>query len=144
MFFLSSLHNRPENPMWDHDEMGFDQFLDTPWPVSERDNVGDKTLESPIHLWNEKMRAYVALMGAADNVIHIRYADLLSDFDEQLTRVSEYIPSINTGFGKVRRSIKASDNLRFEDYQHLYKYHKSKPTIKNVIWNTSIARSMTM
>ena len=130
--------------MWDHDEMGFDQFLDTPWPVSERDNVGDKTLESPIHLWNEKMRAYVALMGAADNVIHIRYADLLSDFDEQLTRVSEYIPSINTGFGKVRRSIKASDNLRFEDYQHLYKYHKSKPTLKNVIWNTSIARSMTM
>jgi len=130
VFFLSSLHNRPENPLWTHDEMEFDQFIDTPWPVSERDNVGDKTLESPIHLWNEKMRSYVALMGAADNVIHIRYEDLLSDFDEQLTRVAEYIPTINNGFGNVRRSIKASDNMRFEDYQRRYKYHKIKADYK--------------
>ena len=130
VFFLSSLHNRTENPLWIHDEMEFDQFIDTPWPVSERDNVGDKTLESPIHLWNEKMRSYVALMGAADNVIHIRYEDLLSDFDEQLTRVAEYIPTINNGFGNVHRSIKASDNMRFEDYQRRYKYHKIKADYK--------------
>lgn len=133
VFFLSSLHNRPENPLWNHEEMEFNQIIETPWPVSERDNVGDKTLDSPIHLWNEKMRAYVALMGAADNVIHIHYEDLLSDFEDTLNRVAEYIPAINAGYGNVRRSNKASDNLRFEDYVRRYKYQKIKADYKNAI-----------
>jgi hypothetical protein len=130
VFFLTSLHARPENPLWHHDEMEFDQFLTTPWPVSERDNVGDKPLDSPIELWNQKMRAYVTLMEAAENVVHIRYEDLLSDFNDQLNRIAEYIPAISNGYGNIRRSIRASDNLRFEDYQRRYKYHRIKTDYK--------------
>ena len=130
VFFLSSLHARPDNPLYDAGDLSFDQFLTTPWPVAERDNLGDGELESPIALWNEKMRAYVALMHAADNVIHIRYEDLLSDFDDQMNRIAEYIPTTSNGFTQIRRSIKASDNLRFEDYVRRYKYHKLKSDYK--------------
>lgn len=130
VFFLSSLHARPENPLWTHDDMEFDEFLSTPWPLSERDNLGAGPLETPIQLWTDKMRSYVQLLGAADNVIHIRYEDLLSDFTAQMDRIAEYIPAINNGYGNVRRSIKASDNLRFEDYARRYKYHKIKTDYK--------------
>ena len=130
VFFLSSLHIRPENPLWDEEDLGFDQFLTTPWPVSERDNLGENPLESPIQLWNEKMRSYVQLMGAADNVIHIRYEDLLSDFSIQMDRIAEYLPTTSNGYANIRRSVKASDNLRFEDYARRYKYHKIKTDYK--------------
>lgn len=126
VFFLASLHARPDNPLLADPEVDFDQFLMQPWPVAERDNLGDQPLENPIELWNAKMRAYVQLMGVADNVIHIRYEDLLSDFDAQLDRIADYIPATGNGYANVRRSIKASDNLRFEDYVRRYKYHKLK------------------
>ncbi len=130
VFFLSSLHNRPENPLWVQDDLDFDKFVMTKWPVSARDNVGSKTLDSPIELWNRKMREYVRLMESAENVLHIRYEDLLSDFEEQLDRIAEYLPKITAGYGAIRRSIKASDNLRFEDYVRRYKYHKIKADYK--------------
>ncbi|MEM7438756.1 MAG: hypothetical protein AAF393_04090 [Pseudomonadota bacterium] len=130
VFFLSSLHHRPENAMFTEEDLSFEQFLMAPWPVADRDNVGDRALDSPIHLWNEKMRAYVDLMAVADNVIHIRYEDLLSDFKETMDKIAEYIPAIGGSFGQVRRSVKASDNLRFEDYARKYKYHKLKSDYK--------------
>ena len=126
VFFLSSLHNRPENPLYKEEGLDFDQFLMAEWPVSPRDNVGDKPLESPIELWNVKMREYVRLMKTAENVIHIRYEDLIADFDAQMDRIAEYIPKITAGYGPIRRSVKASDNLRLEDYQRKYKFHKIK------------------
>ena len=124
--FLTSLHARPENTLWHHDEMSFDKFITTPWPVAVRDNVGVEELESPIELWNVKMRAYLRVIEAAENVIHIRYEDILSDFEQEMNRIAEYIPKITPGYGNIRRSIKAKDNLRFEDFQRRYKYHKLK------------------
>jgi len=130
VFFLSSLHNRPENSLIKEEPEDFDRFLMAPWPVSPRDNVGAEPLESPIELWNAKMREYVRLMQVAENVIHIRYEDLLADFTGQMDRISEYIPKITAGYGPIRRSIKSSDNLRMEDYQRKYKYHKIKTDYK--------------
>lgn len=124
--FLTSLHARPENTLWQHDEMSFDKFITTPWPVAARDNVGVEELESPIELWNVKMREYLRVIEAAENVIHIRYEDILSDFEHEMNRIAEYIPKITPGYGNIRRSIKAKDNLRFEDFQRRYKYHKLK------------------
>jgi len=43
-----------------------------------------------------------------------------------MDRVAEYIPKITAGYGNIRRSVKAKDNMRFEDYQRRYKYHKLK------------------
>lgn len=127
VFFLSSLHHRPENPLLPKDnDPDFEHFLMSPWPISERDNLGDGPLDSPIELWNRKMAAYVTLMGTAENVVHIRYEDLLSDFDAQMDRIAEYIPAIGNGYAQIRRSVKASDNLRWEDYARKYKYHKLK------------------
>lgn len=130
VFFLSSLHNRPENPLFKESDLDFAKFLMSEWPVSARDNTGGTTLESPIELWNIKMREYVRLMQVAENVIHIRYEDVLVDFEGQMDRIAEYIPKITAGYGPIRRSVKASDNLRLEDYQRKYKYHKIKTDYK--------------
>jgi hypothetical protein len=131
VFFLTSLHNRPDNPLMAAGEVAFDRFIAAPWPVFGRDNAGAGPLESPIELWNIKMAGYVRLMGIAENILHIRYEDLLADFDAQMDRISEYIPKITAGYGNVRRSVKASDNLRFEDYQRRYKNQKIKADYKN-------------
>ncbi|MEM9850952.1 MAG: hypothetical protein AAF761_03030, partial [Pseudomonadota bacterium] len=64
VFFLASLHNRPENPLLQSDSQAFDQFITAPWPVAARDNLGETPLDSPIELWSRKMRSYLALMGA--------------------------------------------------------------------------------
>ncbi|MEM6620313.1 MAG: hypothetical protein AAF631_13580, partial [Pseudomonadota bacterium] len=112
------------------DSQAFDQFITAPWPVAARDNLGETPLDSPIELWSRKMRSYLALMGAAENVLHIRYEDLLSDFTAQMDRIADYIPVVGGGYGAVNRSVKASDNLRLEDYQRRYKYHKLKTDFK--------------
>jgi hypothetical protein len=124
--FLTSLHARPENPLLSDDEIPFEKFLMSEWPIATRDGLGEGPLESPIELWNSKMREYLRVMEVAENVLHIRYEDILSDFEEQMDRISEYIPKISNGYGNVRRSVKAKDNMRFEDYQRRYKYHKLK------------------
>ncbi|KAB7613741.1 sulfotransferase [Amylibacter sp. SFDW26] len=124
--FLTSLHARPENPLLSSDEIPFEKFLMSEWPVAERDNIGEDNLESPIELWNRKMREYMRVMEVADNVLHIRYEDILSDFEGQMDRIADYIPKITNGYGNIRRSVKAKDNMRFEDYQRRYKYHKLK------------------
>ena len=130
VFFLSSLLARPRNPLWEEDDLSFDKFLTTPWPVSERDNLGPGPIDSPIALWNRKMAGYLHLMEVAENVIHIRYEDLLSDFTHQMDRIAEYIPAIGSGYANVRRSVRASDNLRLEDYERRYKFHKIKTDYK--------------
>ncbi len=124
--FLTSLHARPENPMLNDDDISFGKFLMSEWPLSTRDNLGENPLESPIELWNQKMRAYLRVIEMAENVIHIHYEDILSDFEAQMDRISEHIPKITAGYSNIRRSIKAKDNMRFEDYQRRYKYHKLK------------------
>lgn len=127
VFFLASLHNRPENPLLDMEaDLPFDKFLVQPWPLSRRDNLGEGPLESPIALWNGKMRAYLHLMQTAQNVLHIRYEDLLADFEGQMRRIAEYIPPTGPGYAQIRRSVRAADNLRWEDYARRYKYHRIK------------------
>jgi hypothetical protein len=124
--FLTSLHARPENPMLSDQDVSFEKFLMSEWPVATRDNLGEDALDNPIELWNRKMHEYLRVMDVAENVIHIRYEDILSDFEAQMDRVAEYIPKITAGYGNIRRSVKAKDNMRFEDYQRRYKYHKLK------------------
>ena len=124
--FLTSLHARPENPMLSDHDISFEKFLTSEWPVATRDNLGDDPLDNPIDLWNRKMHEYLRVMEVAENVIHIRYEDILSGFEAQMDRIADYIPKITAGYGNVRRSVKAKDNMRFEDYQRRYKYHKLK------------------
>ena len=124
--FLTSLHARPGNPFLSDDEIPFEKFLTSEWPLSIRDNLGTENLESPIELWNRKMQTYLQVMDAAENVVHIRYEDILSDFEGQMDRLADYIPKITAGYGNIRRSVKAKDNMRYEDYQRRYKYHKLK------------------
>ncbi|MEL7216273.1 MAG: hypothetical protein AAGJ96_10130 [Pseudomonadota bacterium] len=126
VYFLSSLHARPENPEVKADAMTFEQFMMAPWPVFTRDNLGNRTLESPIQLWNEKMRASLELKDVAERVVYIRYEDLLSDFHETLTKLSEFIPATTDSFGHIRRATRGKGELRYEDFQRRYRFAKIK------------------
>lgn len=126
VYFLSSLHARPENPLSRAESLTFEQFLMAPWPLFTRDNLKGTQLESPIHLWNQKMRASLALRNAAERVIYIRYEDLLSDFHDTLNKLSEYIPAITDSFAHVRRATRGKGDLRYEDFQRRYRYARIK------------------
>lgn len=128
--FLTSLHVRPENTLLGEDDLPFDKFITSPWPISHRDTLDGNVLENPMILWNKKMQAYLNLMQMAEHAVHIRYEDLLSDFEGQMDRISEHIPKITAGYGNIRRSVRASDNMRYEDYQRRYKYHRIKTDYK--------------
>ena len=43
-----------------------------------------------------------------------------------MDRIAEHIPKITVGYGNIRRSIKAKDNMPYENNQHRYNYHKLK------------------
>jgi hypothetical protein len=43
-----------------------------------------------------------------------------------MDRIAEHIPKITVGYGNIRRSIKAKDNMRYENNQRRYNYHKLK------------------
>ena len=43
-----------------------------------------------------------------------------------MDRIAEHIPKITVGYGYIRRSIKAKDNMRYEYNQRRYNYHKLK------------------
>lgn len=126
VFFLTSLHARPKNSLLAEVPQEFEKFLESPWPVATRDNLGEGPLASPIELWNLQMQVYVRLLEVADNVVHIRYEDLISDFDGQLDRISEYIPKTGNGYAGIQRSVRAADNLRFDDYVRRYKFQRIK------------------
>jgi hypothetical protein len=43
-----------------------------------------------------------------------------------MDRIAEHIPKITVGYGNIRRSIKAKDNISYENNQRRYNYHKLK------------------
>jgi hypothetical protein len=43
-----------------------------------------------------------------------------------MDRIAEHIPIITVGYGNIRRSIKAKDNMRYENNLRRYNYHKLK------------------
>jgi hypothetical protein len=43
-----------------------------------------------------------------------------------MDRIAEHIPKITVGYSNIRRSIKAKDNMRYENNQRRYNYHKLK------------------
>ncbi|MEL6584827.1 MAG: hypothetical protein AAFQ36_13435 [Pseudomonadota bacterium] len=126
VFFLSSLHARPENALAKTDGQTFEQFLMAPWPLFVRDNLQAESVESPIELWNEKMRASLALKDAAERVVYIRYEDLLIDFHQALTALAEFIPPTTDTFGHIRRATRGKEDLRYEDFQRRYRFARIK------------------
>jgi hypothetical protein len=126
VFFLTSLHARPENPLSRAEGQTFEQFLMTPWPLFTRDNLGPSDIESPIQLWNEKMKASLELREAAERVVYIRYEDLLIDFQSTLATLSEFIPATTDNFGHIRRATRGKEDLRYEDFRRRYRFARIK------------------
>lgn len=123
--FLRSLHARPDNPLSKADSQTFEQFLQSPWPCLRRDNLGVEAVETPMELWNQKMRACLALRDTTEHFVHIRYEDLLSDFQETLGHMSEFVPATSDLFGHIRRATRGSDE-RYEDFARKYRYARIK------------------
>jgi hypothetical protein len=123
--FLRSLHERPDNPLAKVESQTFEQFLQSPWPLMLRDGLDADEVETPMELWNEKMRGCLALRDLSENVVHIRYEDLLSDFQETLGLLAEHIPAVTDSFAHVRRATRGGDQ-RYEDFARKYRYARIK------------------
>ncbi|MEM9010326.1 MAG: hypothetical protein AAGE18_03810 [Pseudomonadota bacterium] len=124
--FLASLHANPTNPRLSEGDIPFERFLQQPWPVLGRDGVEEAQFETPMALWNAKVAAGFAMLDMVEHGLHLAYEDLLSDFEGQMARIAEHLPPVTGDFANIRRSIRAKDNLTFEDYQRRYKYQRLK------------------
>lgn len=74
--WLLSLHRRPYHNAAAR-RLSFEDFVVAPWPTVARETA-PTAFASPVHLWNAKNRAYLALAEQHD-VALIRYETLLSD-----------------------------------------------------------------
>lgn len=69
----------------------FSDFLTMQWTPRPRDGLGKAPLPSPLVLWREKVRNYLATAEEYDNIHVVKYEDLLLDPAPVMARLSEYL-----------------------------------------------------
>ncbi|MEM0908958.1 MAG: hypothetical protein AAGJ94_16450 [Pseudomonadota bacterium] len=88
-WFVRSLHTRPYNRLVNN-KVTLDKFATQPWPLQGRDGLTGEYVDSPIHLWQEKLRAYLAVMEAVpDKTILIKYEECIVDIEAVLRQIAE-------------------------------------------------------
>ena len=78
VWFLSSLFYRPHAPILGV-PASLEEFVDYPWQTYGRENLGGVMLDSPIDLWNIKVRSYCDFVANNERAIIVRYEDMLAD-----------------------------------------------------------------
>lgn len=117
VWFLSSLFVRPHAPI-----LGvpgsLEEFVDYPWQTYGRENLGGVMLDSPIDLWNIKVRSYFDFSANNERVMIVRYEDMLADPAAFFARVGALgVPM------RRRQEIVGSDKrgeLSLEEYRDKY------------------------
>jgi len=116
--FLVSLFNRPYH-YHGKKPADFALFLKQEWKMLKRENAPVKAYPSPVHLWNEKNRAYLTLkMAFPENTLNITYEQLVEDPGKVIGHLSEVyrFGRFTNELVNVTSSTK-NDNKSFTDYQ---------------------------
>jgi len=112
--FGRSLFKRPYQTLV-RDWSSFSEFLRTPWVCNNRDNAGSAILQSPITLWNLKVKSYIEFAKTCKNLITIRYEDLVADPKKTLSSLNEFDVKNKGSFINIETSTK-DESLKFDDY----------------------------
>ena len=107
-----SMHRNPFHAI-DKIPKNFDSFLSMQWHPRPRDGMGKAPLPSPLVLWREKVRNYLAIAEEYDNIHVIRYEDLLLDPAPVMARLSTYLGPLKDDFqypdGRIRPFVQVEE-----------------------------------
>ena len=130
--FLLSLYKRPYHYVGEKPST-FQEFLESPWILQNRDGINKKKLDSPVELWNYKNAAYLGLQSHFDFVSNIRYEDLLSKPETIFKQVCSdggiEVKSFHNAYSSTKKS-----NMTYEDYANYYlnELWKSKLNVDSI------------
>lgn len=79
------------NPFHFHRKVhSLEEFISTPWITSTREYTSKIALDSPLDLWNEKVKSYLdAQRERPESVLILRYEDIVSDFYSLFSKLED-------------------------------------------------------
>jgi hypothetical protein len=117
--FLLSLYNRPYHYKGNKSSP-FLSFLKEKWKLTDRDNCKEKSLNTPIELWNIKNKSYINLLKDYTDCLLFTYEELLENPNKVISSISEKLNiPLKEKFKNYNDSTK-NDNKDFNDYQNYY------------------------
>lgn len=118
--WLLSLHKRPYHN-WEARNLSFPDFLNSPWPLTVFEGL-PRGRYLPVHLWNEKNRAYLKLTEASDRGLAITYEDVLRNPHEFVRKVADLAGVTCPGDVRLPDSgVKSADRgVTVRDYRRHY------------------------
>ena len=117
--FLLSLYNRPYHYKGNKPSL-FLSFLKENWKLTDRDNCKEKSLNTPIELWNIKNKSYIDLLRDYTDCLLFTYEELLENPNKVISSISEKLNiPLKEKFINYDDSTK-NDNKYFNDYQDYY------------------------
>jgi hypothetical protein len=116
--WLLSLYRRPYHQPQMPETLA--AFVRSPWHTVAREGHRE-AFRSPVVLWNEKNRGYLAL-GSGVCVRNLRYEDLVRDPETVVSEIAAQfaLPRRQPQFVNVTNSTKQEAQKSFDDYQAYY------------------------
>jgi hypothetical protein len=122
VFWLQSLHRRPYRKI--DRTVDFDRFVQSPFPLSEADGLTVSAVASPVDMLRMKIEGYMQLEALPVACVRMRYESLLTDFEQQLDRLSPFLLRRGETFVNHSQGIKnAGETL--EHYRGKYDLAKA-------------------
>jgi len=120
--WLLSLYDRPYDCI--RRSADFTEFLTTPWQTRHREHA-PREFPSPVALWNEKNRAYLAL-GARWPTLNLKYEELLAAPEASVNQIARLSGAQRRpgAFLNRDRTTKKNSSWRYAEYRDYYLQEK--------------------
>ncbi|MEP5568781.1 MAG: hypothetical protein ABJN62_13155 [Halioglobus sp.] len=122
--FIKSLHRRPYHALTKVSG-SIDDFVNSPWVLTRRDNIPKPILRSPMDLWNYKVKSALELQSELSNFKVVKYESVLEDVDTLFDTIKSEFDVSRLGRVTIDKSAKG-DDLTTGDYKK--KYLNKKPS----------------
>ncbi len=103
--WVRSMHRKPYHCMFAHKDMELGAFMRQPWICMSKDGLNLQP--HLVAMWNAKYRAWLDLANVAEQVVYLRYNDLLTGFEDVMARIAVHLgPPKSGAFRNLETSAK--------------------------------------
>ena len=115
--WLKSLHRNPYS--FRTPDPDFSRFIRAGFPVNGSDGLADAGACTPPALLRRKALAYRRLLESAHDVVHLRYEDVIQDFEAAMRRLGTRMFRKTETFSNFDKDVKGR-NRQLGDFQRQY------------------------
>jgi hypothetical protein len=126
--WLKSLHRNPYS--FRTPDPDFSRFIRSDFPLNGSDGLAGVKGCSPPALLRHKILAYRRLLQSANDAIHLKYEDLIQDFDAAMRRLQPRMFRKTASFVNFERDVKGQ-NRQLTDFQRQYSLGSVKEGIRD-------------